>query len=310
MDVCRMVREFHSNGVIPKGGNAFFVVLIPKRENPQHLNHFRPISLIGCCYKILAKLLANRLRAALPGLTDECQSAFLGGQNILDSVLVANEVVDEARKKKKTSFIFKVDFEKAYDSVRWSYLYSLMGIMGFPDRWIRWIKACLETASVSVLVNGSPTDEFKMRRGLREGDPLAPFLFLIVAEGLAALMRRATQRKLFIGTKVGTNELSVSWLQFADDTVFFGEASVQNILTIKSILRWFELASGLRVNFHKSSLAGIEIERRNFQMFADMLNCRTMEIPFLYLGLLVGANPRSLRTWGLVIDKVKKRLSS
>lgn len=133
-DVCHMMREFHSNGMIPREGNASFLVLIPKMENPQHLNHFRPKSLIGCCYKILAKILYKRLRVVLPVLIDECQSVFLGGQNILDSVLIANKVVDEAKRRKAVCFIFKANFEKVYDSVRWKFLYSLMGIMGFLDR--------------------------------------------------------------------------------------------------------------------------------------------------------------------------------
>lgn len=309
-DVCRMMREFHANGVIPRGGNASFIVLIPKVENSQQLNHYRPISLVGCCYKILAKLLSKRLKVVLPCLIDEGQLAFLGGRNILDSVLVANETVDEVKKRKKSCLIFKADFEKAYDSVRWKFLYEILGIMKFLARWIRWIKKCVETPMIFVLVNGSPTGEFKMRKGLRQGDPLAPFLFLVVAEGLAALMRSAVAKRRFEGTKVGASNLSVSCLQFADDTVFFGEASIQNILTIKSILRCFEVASELRVNFSKSSLTGVGVDRRLIQMFADTLNCKLMAIPFLYLGLPVGANPRSLATWQPVIDKVKKRLST
>ena len=120
-DVYRMMREFHSNGTIPRGGNASFLFLIPKSENPQQLNHYRPISLIRCCYKILAKLLSNQLREVLPELIDERQSAFLGGRSILDSIMVANEIVKEVRRKKAASFIFKADFEKAYDSVRWEF---------------------------------------------------------------------------------------------------------------------------------------------------------------------------------------------
>ena len=87
--------------------------------------------------------------------------------------------------------MLKADFEKTYDSVRWSFLYYMLERMGFPEKWSKWIQQCLETASVSVLVNGSPTEEFQMQRGLRQGDPLAPCLFLVVAEGLSALMRRA-----------------------------------------------------------------------------------------------------------------------
>lgn len=104
-DIYYMVDEFHSNGVILRGGNASFLVLIPKAENPQELNQYRPISLIGCCYKILAKILSKRLREALPSLIDESQSTFLGECNILDSMMVANEVVDEAKKRKSVLYL-------------------------------------------------------------------------------------------------------------------------------------------------------------------------------------------------------------
>lgn len=120
-----MVNEFHSNGVIPKGCNASFVALIPKVQNPQHINSFRPISLIGCCYKILVKIMSKQLRMLLPEFINGCQSVFLGNINILDSVLIANEVVEEAQEKKKPTLILKVDFEKGYDTIKSGFLIIL-----------------------------------------------------------------------------------------------------------------------------------------------------------------------------------------
>lgn len=109
---------------------------------------------------------------------------------------------------------------------------------------------------------------------------------------------------------VGNQNLKLSCLQFADDTIFFREASLQNILTLKSILQCFEMASGMQVNFYKSSIIGINMEKRALQMFTGIFNYKVMEIPFTYLGLLIGANPRSLVTWNFVNEKIKKRLSS
>jgi len=133
----------------------------------------------------------------------------------------------------------------------------MMERLGFCKRWIQWIRECLESATVSVLVNGSPSKEFKTSRGLRQGDPMAPFLFLIVAQGLAGLVKQATRKKLLSGIKVGGKEVEINLLQFADDTLFVCESKVQNIMCIKAILRCFELSSGLKVNFHKSKIGAI-----------------------------------------------------
>jgi len=136
-------------------------------------------------------MLANRLRKVMPQLIDERQSTFVKGRQLLHGVLVANEVVEEARRSKRSCMVFKVDFEKAYDSVSWKFLFYMMRRMGFHERWIRWIRGCLTLATMSILVNGSPTTEFKPQIGLRQGDPLAPLLFDLVAEGLTSLMREA-----------------------------------------------------------------------------------------------------------------------
>ena len=168
----------------------------------------------------------------------------------------------------------------------------------------------MESATVSVLVNGSPTEEFKPSRGLRQGDPMAPFLFLIVAEGLAGLVRSALRENLLRGVKVGRAEVECCMLQFADDTLFMCEDSYANIFTIKAILRVFELTSGLKVNFHKSKLAGIKVGRGSLETYMKTLNCGEMQVPFKYLGLQVGGNPRRAQFWDPVVDKIQARLSA
>jgi len=166
-DIVRFTSEFHRNEKLSKGINYTFITLIPKVESPQSLNDFQPISLVSNLYKILAKILANRLRQVIVSVVSEVQYAFVKNRQILDGILIANKVVDEARKLNKELLMFKVDFEKAYDSVEWGYLDEVMVSKSFPTLWRKWIKKCVSNATTSVLVNDSPTDEFHMDRGLR-----------------------------------------------------------------------------------------------------------------------------------------------
>jgi len=271
-ELMEAMASFHATGNIPKGCNASFIALFPKVRDPSKLEQYRPISLVGVIYKIITKVLAGRLKKVLPAIIDESQSAFLKGRGILDSVLMANEVVEDLRKKGRSGICLKVDFEKAYDSVRWDFLYDMLHKMGFHTVWISGIRGCLESATVSVLVNGSPTEEFKPSRGLRQGDPLAPFLFIVVAEGLAGLVRQVLKVNMLTGLKIGRNEVEMCILQFADDTLFLCEDTFGNVLTLKAIMRGFELASGLKINFHKSRLEGINVQSSNIGCFTKTLN--------------------------------------
>jgi len=223
---------------------------------------------------------------------------------------VANETVDYLKKDKKSGVLVKVDFEKAYDSVDSKFLYYMMGRLGFSCKWIRWIRACMESTTVSVLVNGSPTEEFRPKRGLRQGDPLAPFLFLIVAEGLTGLVREAKRANVFSGVTVGTGRVKVDLLQFANDTLFFCEPFLHNVLAVKAMLRSFEMISGLRVNFRKSAIGAVGISQLDKLVYSKCLNCRQIELPFKYLGITIGGNPRRITFWNSIVDKIKSRLSS
>jgi len=166
--------------------------------------------------------------------------------------------------------------------------------------WIGWIKGCLQPTLVSILVNGSPTTKFNTQKGLRQDNPLAPFLFLMVVESLIGLIRQAMVANKFYGVKVG-KDLMVSMLQFEDDTLMFGDVTLENMLCVKSALRCFELVSRLKVKFQKSKLGGICVDELIVKRFASLLNCRVMDIPFVYLGISIWTNPRKVDTWHPII---------
>ncbi|GAU48725.1 hypothetical protein TSUD_406040 [Trifolium subterraneum] len=270
----RFVTDFHRNGKLTKGLNSTFIALIQKVDSPQRLNDFRPISLVGSLYKILAKVLAYRLRMVIGSVISESQTAFVKDMQILDGILIANEAVDEARRNKKELMLFKVDFEKPYDSVDWGYLDAVMGKMSFPILWKKWIKECIGTASASVLVNGSPADEFPLERGF--------------------------------GVQ---NQNFVSHLQFADDTLLLGTKSWANVRALRAALVLFETISGLKVNFNKSMLVGVNIVDSWLSAAATTLRCKVGKVPFLYLGLPIGGDPTRLGFWELVLTRIQNRLS-
>ena len=250
---------------------------------------------MGSLYEILAKVLANRLCGVIGSVISDTQSTFIKGRQILDGILVANEIVDEARRSKKELILFKVDFEKAYDSIDFDYLDEVMRNMGFPTLWRKWINECIRTATAFVLVNGSPTNEFSLERGLRQGDPLSPFLFLLAAEGFHVLMESLNLNDLFVGYTVGRSDVTVvSHLQFADDTLIMGVKSWANIRSMRVILLLFEALSGLKVNFSKSHLVGVNVALSWLSEAASMLSCKVGAIPFVYLGLPIGGNARRI----------------
>ncbi|GKV26314.1 hypothetical protein SLEP1_g35645 [Rubroshorea leprosula] len=308
-DIINFLNEFHQNGRLVCGLNVSYITLVPKKKNPTTLQEYRPITMVGCLYKILAKILSNRLKKVIGKIINSSQSAFLEGRQLVDGVLALNELVHYLKMKKKKGLLFKADFEKAFDSVNWNYLDSMHFNMGFGDKWRSWMKECLSSASFSILVNGSPTPEFKMQRGLRQGDPLSPYLFLIVAEGLHALLYEAERKNLLEGVDINEN-LSISHLQFADDTVLIRDASLKSIRAFKFLLRWFEIVSGLKINFGKSILYGINTEERWLSMATSTLNSKHGNMPFIYLGLPIGDDPHKISFWNPVVEKFQSKLAA
>ncbi|GKV12577.1 hypothetical protein SLEP1_g23703 [Rubroshorea leprosula] len=308
-DFISFFSEFHRNGKLVRGLNSSFLALVPKKLNAANLKEYRPISLLGCVYKLLAKVLANRLKSVMPAIVSETQSAFVGGRQLVDSVLVLNEVVEEIKNRKQPAFVFKADFEKAYDCVDWSFLDWMMDTFGFGTKWRGWIKECLSTARTSVLVNGSPTREFEVGKGLRQGDPLSPFLFLMIGEGLQGLVQKAVAEGMLHGIEIGKKGMTMSLLQFADDTIIMGRADAENIRMVKDVLRWFELMSGLRINFNKSSIYGYNVSEGWLKGSAGTLRCGVGQTPFLYLGLPIGSKSERKKVWEPVVNKFRAKLA-
>ncbi len=268
------------------------MALIPKKHGADELRDFRPISLVGGMYKIIAKLLANRLSVVLGKIISSSQNAFVKGRKILDLVLIANECLDSRIKAVLPGVLCKPDLKKAYDHVNWELFLYLLRRCGFLAKWRRWIYFCISSVRFSILVNGSPCGFFQSSRGIRQGDPLSPMLFVIVMEALSKLIDKAIGAGLLSGffmVEVANVPLEISHLLFADDTLIFCEVNPDHLFHLRSILVWFEASSGLRVYLGKSELVQVG-DMPVLEDLANILGCKTMTLPMKYLGLPLWRN--------------------
>ena len=244
-------------------------------------------------------------------MVSKAQGAFVKGRQILDTVLIANEAIDSVLKYNENGIMCKLDIEKAYDNVDWSFLLTVMQKMGFGDKWIEWIKWCISTTSFSMMDNGTPKGFFQSSRGLRQGDPFLPYLFVIAIEVFSSFLKRATDGGFMSGCKVkGRNEegVQISHLLFADDTLVFCQASQNQLIYLSWLLMWFEAILGLRINLEKSEL--IPIGRvENIEDFSLDFDCRVGSLPSTYLGLSLGAPFKLVSMGDGVEERFRKRLA-
>ena len=255
--VTKCVLHALNTGVMPSSINETYICLIPKLKCPQRITDFRPISLCNVLYKIISKVLANRLKKILPEVIDEAQSAFVPGRQITDNVLVTFETmhcIKRKRKGKKGMMAIKLDMSKAYDRVEWRYLEAIMRRMGFQERWIALSMMCVKTVSYSVLINGIPKGCINPTRGLHQGDPISPYLFLLCAEGLSAMIKREMSFGSLNGGQVCRGAPQISHLLFADDSIIFCRASMEESNQVIKILTDYERDSGQKLNGDKTSL--------------------------------------------------------
>jgi len=251
------VENFFVNGVMPTRWNHTNLCLIPKITQPKLMQDFRPISLCNVTYKIISKILVKRLKEVFSSVVSENQAAFIPGRIITDNVLIAHEVLHSLRVRKRCANSYmsvKTDISKAYDRIEWRFLEEVLRKKGFAHQWITWVMECIRSVSFSVLINGSPYENFQLSRGLRQGDPLSPYLFILCSDVLSSLMTQANAEKKIQGIQVSNGGPMISHLLFADDSLFFLKADQKNSLNLLSIFKEYEAASGQKINLEKSSI--------------------------------------------------------
>ncbi|XP_020964247.1 uncharacterized protein LOC107648682 [Arachis ipaensis] len=246
------VLGFFQTSMLPRDSNVTWVALAPKFTGAREIKDLRPISMVGCVYKVISKVLVRRMRKVMLGLVGETQSAFVMGKKIHDGALIACETVQWLKTRKKSAVIIKLDFQKAYDRVKWSFVDIVLQKMGFGHRWRGMVGEAVRNGRISPLL-------------------------------------------------VGRDNIELSHLQFA---ILFCPTEEETIRNYKWLLRCFEMMSGLSINFKKSSFIPINSDQRWAHKMCQLLGCTEASLPVRYLGISLGANPRLVKTWQPVIDKL------
>ncbi|GAA0139922.1 hypothetical protein LIER_01375 [Lithospermum erythrorhizon] len=215
-------------------------------------------ALYNIVVKIISRIMTNLMRPILMDINSENQSAFLPGRMISDNILIAHEVlhfINHSKSVKNVNMPIKLDMSKAYDRVEWYFLEAIMLKMGFCRRWVDWIMCLVSKVSYSFLINGVPKGFVRPTMGIRQGDPLSPYLFLICAKGLSSMIREAELMKSLSGIKISRESPSISHILFVDDTIIFGKASRNEGAEIMRILKDYKEASDQNVNIGKCPLS-------------------------------------------------------
>ena len=259
------------------------MVLIPKKSDANCVKDFRPISLTHSVAKLISKLMANRLAGCLDQLISRAQSAFIKKRSIHDNFLYTQNLIKELYRAKYPALFLKLDIAKAFDTVRWDYLLEVLTQLGFGARWNSWLSTLLSTTSSAVFLNGSRGNWFRHWRGLRQGDPLSPMLFILAMEPLHKLLQLATSNGQLLQIGHRCSKLRVSL--YADDAAIFLNPIQEEVREVASLLATFGVVSGLCVNIAKSACYPIRCEDIDVPELMQHFNCPIRSFPCTYLGL-------------------------
>ena len=216
-DVIEAIKSFFTTGKLFKPFNFTLVTLIPKVHSPKNVKEYRPIACCTLFYKIISKVITQRLYGVIHSVISESQAGFIPGRKIGDNIILAHELVKAyARKNVSPRSMLKIDLQKAYDSVEWPYLEQVMESLGFPELFTHWVMQCVKTVNYTIVVNGQNTQRFDAAKGLRQGDPMSPFLFTIAMEYFSRLLKGRKDEKNF-KYHPKCSKLDITHLCFADD---------------------------------------------------------------------------------------------
>ncbi|KAL2231088.1 UNVERIFIED_CONTAM: putative mitochondrial protein [Sesamum indicum] len=309
-EITKAVLDFFSTGKLLKQINSTILTVIPKVHSPTSVADFRPISCCNVLYKIIAKLIVQKLSVILDKIISPCQAAFVPGRSIGDNVMLAQELFtgyNQARLPPRCAL--KVDIRKAYDTVEWDFLLSVLQLFGFPETFSRWVEECISSPSFSVGMNGKPHGYFAGARGLRQGDPLSPYLFVLVMEVLHMGILQLIEQDMNFAFHWKCDDLRIFQLGFADDLLLFCRANTAFVRVFKSGLDRFADWSGLRLNVEKNHIIISRSAQNIREELLAVLGFQEGHLLMRYLGLPLISSRLSIADCQPLLSKIDTRIN-
>lgn len=300
--------DFYNGKLDSSRINFGIITLLPKGADADTIQKFRPICLLPVFFKMFPTALDEWLKPVMSKLIVRNQNAFIKGRNIMDGVMSLHEILHEARVRKQQGVVLKLDFENAYDKVNWNFLFQCLIDRGFNDRWLEWFKTVVKGGTLNVKINDTIGRNFGSFKGVRQGDPLSPFLFNIAANCLQKMVQNAQDHGQVIGLVPYLVDKGVAILQYADDTIILMQDNVEEVRNMKLLLYLFEQMSGLKNNFEKSEILMVMHDDDKGNLYADMMNCQYGSWPIKYLGVPVSGSRLHVEDWIPAEECIYKRM--
>jgi hypothetical protein len=285
--------------------NSSILILLHKKENPMEIKDYRPINLIHGISKIFTKLLAARLAPLLPHLVSHAQSAFVQHRTIHENFKLVTNTAKFLHRKKKPAVLMKIDISKAFDTLSWEFLMEMLRRRGFGRIFCSWLCGTLRSAFTRVMINGTLGAPIQPARGVRQGDPLSPTLYILAMDSFRAIVQWAVDHGLLADLGLNKNVPRASI--YADDAVLFFRPIAQDLEVIEVAFHLFSESSVLQINLQKSSITGIRCDGETIQRVVEHFHCIQKDFPITYLGLPLSTGKlRRADIWPL-IDKYSNK---
>ena len=310
-DVFNAVLQFFTTGWLLPNFNSNSLILIPKTNNADSVSQFRPIAVANFKFKIISKILADRLATIVPAITSVQQRGFIKGRTIKDCICLTSEAINSLHKKCfGGSLALKIDITKAFDSLSWSFLLKVLKTFGFHSTFCNWIHCILKSAKLSISFNGKHHGFFSCTRGVRQGDPLSPLLFCLAEEVISRALTKLV-RDGHLSLIQGSRNIAIpSHILYADDIMLFCKGTMSNIHALTDLFRKYSEASGQFVNPQKSSIFAGSISNARLNQISNFIGFNIGNLPFTYLGVPIFKGKPKTAYFLPIADKIKTKFSA